>query len=52
VAGVLAASVVVLAGKADGGNDDTLRALGALLAVLALLVGADVVTWWRGRRGD
>jgi hypothetical protein len=50
IAGVLAASVVVLSMKADGDNVDALRGLGALLAVLALLVGADVVAWWRHRR--
>jgi hypothetical protein len=50
VAGVLAAAVVVLAVNGDGDNTDALRELGALLAVLALLVGVDVVAWWHRRK--
>jgi hypothetical protein len=51
IAGVLAAAVVawtVLPPVDD--NTDALRGLGALLAVVALLVGIDVAQWIRNRR--
>ena len=50
MAGVLAAAVVILAMKDGTSTDDVLRALGALLAVLALLVGVDVIAWISRRR--
>ena len=51
MAGVLAAAVVawtVLPPDPDGWG--AARGLAALLGCIALLVGADVVSWWNSRR--
>jgi hypothetical protein len=49
---MLAAAVIVLSTRpVPEEPGDTIRGLGSLLAVIALLVGVDVWESWRNRRG-